>query len=153
MTWAIGWQRACVAMGCLAGALFSHSLLLADEPPLPATSGPRRLPQTGEVQIASPPGQAGSTEASEGAKSETAKSAAPRCEVSGFDWSKNPPVRLFPRPGNFAILPSGPGYYSLLDVAEDNYREAPPKFPYPPFCIIPFSFFDADFRYLDDPKN
>src|SRR5689334_9420469 len=54
-----------------------------------------------------------------------AKDAAPEAAVGGacdgsccggFDFSKVPPVRIIPRPGNFPILPSGPGYYSLLDV-------------------------------------
>jgi Alginate export len=71
----------------------------------------------------------------------------------GFDWSKVPPVRIFPRPGNFPILPSGPGYYSLLDVVTGNYREAPPKFPYSSSAIMPPPLYEADFRYLDDPKN
>jgi hypothetical protein len=68
-------------------------------------------------------------------------------------WEKNPPVRVFPRPGNFAIPPSGEGFYSLEDEWRGNWREKPPRFPYPPFGFIQFSFFDADFRYLDDPKN
>jgi len=68
-------------------------------------------------------------------------------------WSKVPPVRIFPRQGNFPIPPTGPGYYSLRDVIAGNYRQAPPKFPYPPFALMPPSFFDADFRYLDDPNN
>jgi hypothetical protein len=68
-------------------------------------------------------------------------------------WALYPPVEKFPRPGWFPILPSGPGYYSLLDVLQDNYRKAPPKYPYPRFLVIPFSFFYADWRYLDDPKN
>jgi hypothetical protein len=70
-----------------------------------------------------------------------------------FDFKKVPPVRIFPRIGNFPILPSGPGYYSFLDVLHHNRRENPPKFPYGPIGLMQFSFFDADFRYLDDPKN
>jgi hypothetical protein len=58
-----------------------------------------------------------------------------------------------PRPGWFIIWPDRPGYYSLWDVLRDNYREGPPKFPYPPTSIIPFSYFDVDYRYLDDPAN
>jgi hypothetical protein len=68
-------------------------------------------------------------------------------------WEKNPPVRVFPRPGFFSIPPSGAGYYSARDFCEDNFRDKAPKFPYPPLSFIQFSFFDADFRYLDDPKN
>lgn len=68
-------------------------------------------------------------------------------------WVKNPPVTPFPRVGNFYIPPTGCGYYSLRDLLLGNERENPPKFPYATSAITPFSFFDADFRYLDDPKN
>jgi hypothetical protein len=68
-------------------------------------------------------------------------------------WSKVPPVRPFPRLGSFLVAPTGPGYYSLRDVIEGNYREAPPTFPYAPFAFYPPSFFDSDFRYLEKPDN
>jgi hypothetical protein len=68
-------------------------------------------------------------------------------------WAKVPPIGPLPRPGWFIILPTGPGYYSLKDLLTDNYRENPPKYPYPPFCVYPFSFYDADYRYLDSPNN
>jgi hypothetical protein len=68
-------------------------------------------------------------------------------------WAKIPPVRVFPRLGFFPIPPKGPGYYSLRDVVQDNWRDGPPKAPYGSLATIPFSFFDADFRYLEDPKN
>lgn len=68
-------------------------------------------------------------------------------------WATHPQVTPIPRTGYFLIAPSGPGYYSLKDLVLDNYRENPPKFPWPPVSPIINSFFDADFRYLDDPKN
>ncbi|MBM4069079.1 MAG: hypothetical protein FJ271_09065 [Planctomycetes bacterium] len=68
-------------------------------------------------------------------------------------WETVPPIHIFPRLGNFPMLPSGPGYYSLLDHCRGDFRQARPKFPYPSFVIMPFPFFDADFRYLDNPKN
>ncbi len=68
-------------------------------------------------------------------------------------WAKIPPVRILPRVGNFPIPPTGPGYYSLLDFLKGNYREKPPRFPYSFTGGMFNSFFDADFRYLDDPKN
>jgi hypothetical protein len=71
----------------------------------------------------------------------------------GLDWSKIPDIRPTPRVGAFYVPPTGPGYYSLLDVVLGRYREAPPKFPYPPLCFMADSFFNADFRYLDDPNN
>jgi hypothetical protein len=69
------------------------------------------------------------------------------------DWSRVPPVRVYPRTGDFPVPPTGPGYYSLYDWLTGNYRQAPPKFPYSRFALMPPSFFDADFRYLDDPNN
>ena len=71
----------------------------------------------------------------------------------GFDWSKGPPVEKFPSPGYFFLFPKGKGYFSLLDVVTDNYRESPPKFGYPRFGLLQFSFFNADWRYLEKPDN
>ncbi len=68
-------------------------------------------------------------------------------------WATNPPVTPLPRLGFGYIPPTGCGYYSLRDLLLGNERETPPKYPYAPTAITPFSFFDADFRYLDDPKN
>jgi hypothetical protein len=68
-------------------------------------------------------------------------------------WEKYPPVRLLPRTGFFQIFPTGPGYYSLHDVVMDEYRQKPPNFPYSRLSFIQPSFFDADFRYLENPKN
>jgi hypothetical protein len=73
----------------------------------------------------------------------------------GFDWSKVPPIFPTPRTGCFFIAPSGPGYYSLRDLLEHNYREKAPFYPtVPPFLSPVFTpFFDADYRYLDNPDN
>src|SRR5262249_47020938 len=68
-------------------------------------------------------------------------------------WATNPPVTPFPRPAFFFIPPSGPGYYTAWECLTGNELENTPKYPYSPISITPFSFFDADFRYLDDPKN
>jgi hypothetical protein len=68
-------------------------------------------------------------------------------------WEKNPPYRLIPKLGNLPVLPTGPGYYSMRDWLEGNYRTAPPKYPYPRFGAMPFGFFDVNFNYLDSPKN
>ncbi|OWK43129.1 hypothetical protein FRUB_02728 [Fimbriiglobus ruber] len=67
--------------------------------------------------------------------------------------NKVPPVRPLPRPGNFPILPTGPGYYSALDMLTGDYRQAPPKYAYPRISPNIGVYYDADFRYLDDPKN
>jgi hypothetical protein len=72
----------------------------------------------------------------------------------GFDWKPVPRVRPFPRIGNFSVLETGPGYYSLLDHLRGDCLPAPPKYPYPRFGLIQPSFFDTDnFAYLDDPNN
>jgi hypothetical protein len=68
-------------------------------------------------------------------------------------WSKVPPPVPFPRIGAFFVLPTGPGYYSLKDVVKDEYREKPPVYPWPPFGLDVYAFYDNNFRYLDDPKN
>jgi hypothetical protein len=69
------------------------------------------------------------------------------------NWTKVPPITPMPRPGWFIIPPTGPGYYSLKDWLTGNYRENPPKYPYPPTSIDADSFFNADYRFLDDPDN
>src|SRR5262245_44754450 len=46
-------------------------------------------------------------------------------------FANMPPIQPFPRPGYFGVAPTGPGYYSLLDELRDDYREKPPKYPYP----------------------
>jgi hypothetical protein len=68
-------------------------------------------------------------------------------------WARVPPVFIFPRLGDFLIPPSGPGYYSVQDVVKHHRRARPPVFPYPPFSLKPFPFYDADFRYLENPDN
>jgi hypothetical protein len=87
------------------------------------------------------------------APSETEKEAAAGEDSDPSPWSKVPPITPMQRPGWFLVPPSGPGYYSLKDWILDDYRDKPPKYPYPPTSIIPFSYFDVDYRYLDDPNN
>jgi hypothetical protein len=73
------------------------------------------------------------------------------CQSCNDLFAGVPPVRIFPRLGNFTAPPGGPGDYSLCDWLTGHERERPPPFPYPPFSFMPPSFFDADFRYVDDP--
>jgi hypothetical protein len=111
-------------------------------------AGPVRAQDAAEALPPAGPEAAGVAEA--------AAEPAPDCaapEAPKSPWEKVPPVRVFPRLGDFQVLPSGPGYYSLHDVLTGTWREGPPKFPYPPFGVMPYSFFDADFRYLDSPAN
>lgn len=79
----------------------------------------------------------------------------PTCQQEGPAdyWAKVPPITPFPRPGWFQVWPTGPGYYSVADQLHDNCRQGPPKYPYPIISPFQWSFFDADWRYLDDPKN
>ena len=72
------------------------------------------------------------------------------CPPAGFDFGKVPPVRAA-RPGFFPMPPTGPGYYSIIDLVRKDCKKAPPKYGYPRFGLMPQSFFDADFKYLDDP--
>src|SRR5262249_4833581 len=72
---------------------------------------------------------------------------------SGDRFKGVPPITPIPPTGWFPIQPSGPGYYSVEDVLTDNYRQAPPKYPYPRISPMFFSFFDADWSYLDKPDN
>jgi hypothetical protein len=51
--------------------------------------------------------------------------------------------------GNPIIPPKGEGYYTFLELLRRDRRKAPPVYPYPRFGIIPWSFFNADWRYLD----
>jgi hypothetical protein len=76
----------------------------------------------------------------------------PPAEKKPF-WATRSPVTPMPLLGAWIIPPTGPGYYSLWDLVRGEERSNPPRFPYGPYSLTPFSFFDADFRYLDDPAN
>ena len=52
-------------------------------------------------------------------------------------------------PGSFPVPPSGPGYYTLLDQLKGEKAEKPPRWPYPRSGIIPPSFHEFDFSYVD----
>ena len=126
----------------IAGVFFATvELTWSQETSPPAAT----LPPTMTAPTDASPGVSyGDPAVTEGCASSTAPSS---------PWSKVPPVTPLPRPGWFIIPPTGPGYYSLKDVVTDTYRQQPPKYPYPPTSIIPNSYYDADYRYLDDPNN
>lgn len=71
----------------------------------------------------------------------------------GFDFKNVPPVSVFPPAGMFPIPPTGPGYYSLRDALRGEVCDNPPRYGYPPIGMMLPSFFDADWRYLDDPRT
>ena len=79
--------------------------------------------------------------------------AAPAADCCDEVFRKVPPVYPYPRPGFFPVPPTGPGYYSLLDAVTGNCRQCPPRYGYPRHALMSQPFFDADFRYLDDPNN
>ena len=70
-----------------------------------------------------------------------------------FNFKKVPPNRPAPRPGAFPIPPSGKGAYTLLTELRGGQTDGPPKSGYAPIGLMPPSFFDSDFRYLEDPKT
>lgn len=82
-----------------------------------------------------------------------AATAADKPATGAFDMSKVPPVTAPSRPGLFMLPPTGPGYYSLLDLIIGNKREKPPVAPYAPFALLTTPAFDIDFRYLDNPEH
>ncbi|MBL8890603.1 MAG: alginate export family protein [Planctomycetaceae bacterium] len=68
-------------------------------------------------------------------------------------WDGIPVVQKPAKPGNYGVAPTGPGYYSLRDRLLGECRETPPPTPYPPFGLMPPSFFDVNWSFLDDPKK
>jgi hypothetical protein len=157
------WLKSCLGLSgiTLGGLLNPQTAWSQDGWVKRGTSPPLILPETKLVhqetnseQLLVPP-----KEVPPGLQEETVTSTTPspseceECPDSRFNFKKVPPTRVFPRLGHSPNLPKGPGYYSFLDVLQGNYRENPPKYPYPMSAFMPPSFFDANFRYLDDPKN
>jgi hypothetical protein len=68
-------------------------------------------------------------------------------------WETVPPITPYPPPGNFFVPPSGPGYYTLLDLWRDHWLEDRPHNPYLKWSQSANPFFNVDFRYLDNPDN
>ena len=54
-----------------------------------------------------------------------------------------------PASAQYHCAARGPGYYTFLELLRRDRRQRPPVYPYPRFGIIPYSFFNADWRYLD----
>ncbi len=68
-------------------------------------------------------------------------------------WADVPVLHRPSKPGNHAIPPSGPGYYSAIDWLRNDCRETSPPSPYPPFGLMPLSYFDVNWKFLDDPEK
>lgn len=64
-------------------------------------------------------------------------------------WTRVPNIQPFPPPGNTVVPPTTPGYYTLWEFIQGDHRQSPPRYPYPRFGIMMFSFYNADWRYLD----
>lgn len=78
----------------------------------------------------------------------------PDCkECEPENWLSTLPIRKLPRPGDFPVPPTGPGYYTFLDLLHNQPAKKRPKFPYSPVSLMTNSFFDSDFRYLASPDN
>jgi hypothetical protein len=84
---------------------------------------------------------------------ERAWSGPPQTERPKTFWETVPPITPYPRPGNYYVAPSGPGYYTLWDWLQGRELRDRPKNPYLQWGQTPNPFFNADFRYLDDPDN
>jgi hypothetical protein len=69
-------------------------------------------------------------------------------------WSQVPPLRPPERTGYFLIPPNKPGYYSLLFMLldEPTYSSTTLRLPYPATAGDGYSFYDANYRYLENPR-
>jgi hypothetical protein len=140
-----------LASGAVCGGLGFATPASAQTPPsVPESSAPGVVVIDRGVNVGSP---GGTPQAAAQPGTPPTPPAGPACDGCEDILKKVPPVRPHPRPGFFSIPPAGPGYYSLADALTGTWREGPPKYPYVRFGLMQPSFFDADFRYLDDPKN
>jgi Alginate export len=142
--------RRMIAVACAAGALSSAVSSVRGQDAAP---GPVLVP------VAAPAAQVAESE-----PMPATESALPNWRF----WMKVPSVPVQPPLGNYPIEPSAPGYYSLRDLVFGDFRDPAPRFPYPPslpsadggglkyayppYGLMRFSFFNADFSFLDDPN-
>ena len=133
-------SSSCIAITCLAAQVHATSPAPAktentgaQSAPAPATSSAPAPAATGAAAAPKPP--------------------APVSTSSTFDTTKIPVVSIPSRPGAFLLPPTGPGYYSLWDLATGNKREKPPVAPYAPFALLTTPSYDIDFRYMDTPAH
>ena len=75
---------------------------------------------------------------------------APPSEPPAARWHGHKfPIQPFPPPGDAPIIPTGPGFYTLLDRLRGEEQPKPPRWPYARFGLLQPSFAEIDFRYLD----
>lgn len=141
--------------GLLGGLWLTSSSAVLAQQALPGLGADAQVITLEEATASQPPGKAEPIPAPKepGAPVEAAAPAEKKPPEPKPFWATHPQYTPYPRTGNFPIPPSGPGYYSLRDVCEGNFRENPPKFPFPPVSLDFFPFFDANYNYIDDPKN
>lgn len=68
-------------------------------------------------------------------------------------WSMVPPVEPPPRTGRSVPAATGGGYYSLRERLTKDQRAQAPRSPNPITSLHADSFFNADFRYLEQVEN
>lgn len=146
----VGSVRRWVVSGFLVGCgLLAGGATGAQEPKLILDSPAAKAAPAGTLYLPPPPDDG------LGCAPLTPATPPPACApaAAGDRFAKLPQVAVFPRPGFGAILPTGPGYYSVAEWLNDEPRDTPPKYPYPRISPILNSFFDIDWRYLDNPDN
>jgi hypothetical protein len=133
-------------IACCALWLLCEGWVIAqDQQGLPATESSLPAP----AMASDLPGAPGNASAGNGERSWSG----PAKEEAKTVWERVPPVTSYPRPNNFFISPSGANYYTLYDVVRDRELPDRPKFPYLQWGQNSNPFFNADFRYLENPKN
>jgi hypothetical protein len=124
-----------------------------------AQTAPTTFPQDAAPSVAAAPanGAAAKGTAPAEALPPVVVEQAPGCADGAGDgpksvFSKVPPLpQILPKPGVFFMPPQGPGYYSLWDVVTDKYRDKRPPQPYSAISPDIYTFFMANFSYLDNP--
>src|SRR5262245_3641421 len=124
------WCRYGSVLSLLAGGALARG---QDAPP---TAPPSELPvvvEAAEADAKAPPAAPADARPAPAADGQPCQECKP--------WTaKVPVVDKFPPLGLLVIQPDGPGYYSLDDVLRGNCRQAPPKYPYPRYGLMPWSF-------------
>lgn len=148
------WLLLVLACGFAAGSIFQSSWAFGQSdltPPSPnaitaPTDGAKPAPVT--ITGITQPLAVGAKKTAPPTKSETV---IVQTEVLATSWLTHPHVRPAPRLGNFVVPPTGCGYYSKLDWLQGKTSEKAPKYGYPAFAFYTPGFFDADWRYVDQP--
>jgi hypothetical protein len=145
----------------MAGLVWTGSRVLAEEPPARLPTIVQQLPVTSTTVLGTQtaaPADAGqqpastTTGAADGYGGGSAPAAAPAADGPKSIFANVPPIpTILPKPGVFFMPPQGPGYYSLWDVITDNYRQNRPPQPYSAISPDIYPFFNANFKYLDNP--